>query len=1036
MIFLIFWYRLIAHKRIIKELQNMNKNTLCVSAYWRNSLADADLGRGGWHENNISSNSIRPRSELISAFIDKTIVADYFKTEAADVDEVEVAIYPFLFKLRTEHGSRKQYALPPIITPVIIKGNLSRDGNFIPLPKIFVARDLLEPLDKSSFSIGHIDQLDEYLTNNSCPVPDDIVAMSRIRKEGGSDGYFDDHLGSSGVADIWSNTLAYCEDLLSTVARDGIITVNGYLRTREWMIRKIGGSDTPSKRISSLYDHLRQSQPACPLLDTFASNSISNTKPPIGVEQSFDRHLGHCSDGYPLVYAQRDAINHIIGMNDGEILAVNGPPGTGKTTLLITVVANAWIESALQKGNPPVIVAASSNNQSVTNILDAFKKDISRGEGPFAGRWISAVDSFGFYMASRSMRQKLGVKYLNQGFFDSIESVEGIAQAGEDYLYYAREAFPEIKSPSIARIVDALHEKIVEESSKLSEIKSLYNDFNALSERISRALGEDYWESLDKIERDAEEAKKRHSVFENAYIDLINHIGRQPFWYDFLKFIPSVSRQQGVRASIVVKRSIKGISPDKIWSNVDNLKKSLSEKTNSLKKSFQRIKMRQRKAHAIVRKMNDTKFKLMDSYKYLMDEGSPGLQKNPENLFEASVLADTKIRFNLFLLATHYWEGRWLLEVGEQELELMREMGSSEHDAVMRRWRRRMMLTPCAVSTFFMLPSEFRVLHDNGDQKHDYLYNFIDLLIIDEAGQSLPEVAGASFALAKKSIVIGDTFQIEPIWNIPKSVDIGNLVHHGVLKRDFSEDDLAEISMSGKMASNGNVMTIAQAASLYHYDKELPRGMFLYEHRRCFNEIISYCNALSYKNRLIPSRGRHKDLQMPPNPFPPMAYVNVFGQCKSKVTGTRYNLLEANTIAKFISQYKDELEKMYGKRIEEIIGIVTPFTGQVDLLRTSLRKYNIDVSPETGITFGTVHSLQGAERSIVIFSPTYTKENNGGFIDLSPSMLNVAVSRAKDTFIVFGDMRTFNPKQSFSPRGLLATFLLRSDENKIEFKAD
>ncbi|MBW6087363.1 hypothetical protein HTS61_11735 [Escherichia coli] len=53
---------------------------------------------------------------------------------------------------------------------------------------------------------------------------------------------------------------------------------------------------------------------------------------------------------------------------------------------------------------------------------------------------------------------------------------------------------------------------------------------------------------------------------------------------------------------------------------------------------------------------------------------------------------------------------------------------------------------------------------------------FADLLIVDEAGQVLPEVAAASFALAKKALVIGDTEQIPPIWSIAPAIDVGNML--------------------------------------------------------------------------------------------------------------------------------------------------------------------------------------------------------------------------------------------------------------------
>ncbi|MCE4344186.1 phospholipase, partial [Xanthomonas hortorum pv. vitians] len=130
-----------------------------------------------------------------------------------------------------------------------------------------------------------------------------------------------------------------------------------------------------------------------------------------------------------------------------------------------------------------------------------------------------------------------------------------------------------------------------------------------------------------------------------------------------------------------------------------------------------------------------------------------------------------------------------------------------------------MKLTPCIVSTLFMLPKEMLVSRHNGSGfVPDYLYGFADLLIVDEAGQVLPEVAGASFALSKKALVIGDTLQIEPIWSVPPSVDIGNLHSTGLLSNETHEDDYDHLSQIGKTVAGGSVMRIAQTLTRYHYD--------------------------------------------------------------------------------------------------------------------------------------------------------------------------------------------------------------------------
>ncbi|MCP5711009.1 AAA family ATPase, partial [Klebsiella pneumoniae] len=77
--------------------------------------------------------------------------------------------------------------------------------------------------------------------------------------------------------------------------------------------------------------------------------------------------------------AQRDALSHYLTQQPGDILAVNGPPGTGKTTLVLSIIATEWARAALNKTEPPVVVATSTNNQAVTNIIEAFGKDFSIG---------------------------------------------------------------------------------------------------------------------------------------------------------------------------------------------------------------------------------------------------------------------------------------------------------------------------------------------------------------------------------------------------------------------------------------------------------------------------------------------------------------------------------------------------------------------------------------------------------------------------------------------------------------------------------
>ncbi|GCD54027.1 DNA helicase superfamily I [Acetobacter pasteurianus NBRC 3188] len=186
-----------------------------------------------------------------------------------------------------------------------------------------------------------------------------------------------------------------------------------------------------------------------PLLDRYLSGSTT----PKDVTEALRWNAasmprGTMTSAYGMSPSQGEAMSAFSELKKSEILAVNGPPGTGKTTLLQGIVATKLVNSAIKNHEPPVIVGTSTNNQAVTNIIDAMKKAMNSGDvRPWAKRWIVNADSLGLYFPSMekeksaieagyliaSMGRSLETKDWG-GFPERERSLEDAQQARETWL--------------------------------------------------------------------------------------------------------------------------------------------------------------------------------------------------------------------------------------------------------------------------------------------------------------------------------------------------------------------------------------------------------------------------------------------------------------------------------------------------------------------------------------------------------------------------------------------------------------------------
>lgn len=374
----------------------------------------------------------------------------------------------------------------------------------------------------------------------------------------------------------------------------------------------------------------------------------------------------------------------------------------------------------------------------------------------------------------------------------------------------------------------------------------------------------------------------------------------------------------------------------------------------------------------------------------------------PDSAFEQFDLCQfndllDRVRYAEFWLAVHYYESRWLIESNPISAK---QKGKTFENVLDDMYHRLAMISPCMVMTFFMLPKQFYA-YDGNDKKHYYMYNYIDLLIVDEAGQMSPEIAAASFSLAKKAIIVGDEEQIPPVWGTPRALDIAMAVSNGVIE---SRSDYCKLEENGLNCSQSSVMRVAALSCPY---KKYKGSLFLSEHRRCYDEIIEYCNKLVYESKLEPKRGTfaNDEKNCLKGVLPALGFKQVTAENSQRAAGSRQNKAEAEAIAVWLKERYEDILKCYMKeeRLDkrEVLGIITPFRGQSFLIRRYIKKMLSDYSDF--IDVGTVHTFQGAERKVIIFSAVYGNKDGCWFINRSSNLMNVAVSRAKDSFLVFAD---------------------------------
>lgn len=251
-----------------------------------------------------------------------------------------------------------------------------------------------------------------------------------------------------------------------------------------------------------------------------------------------------------------------------------------------------------------------------------------------------------------------------------------------------------------------------------------------------------------------------------------------------------------------------------------------------------------------------------------------------------------------------------------------------------------------------------------------------DNLIVDEASMmAMPSLLTLGHNISKRLILVGDFQQLSPI---------------SMVKDELLTDSVFEMSKIN--IRNTNHPALHQLLS----------------QRRSNEKIVDLINRTFYQGKLIPEAKENEDI-INAEPFPRkvIALKKVSdGEVRYTKGGTRQNKVFAENVISLLREFEKDKEATF------TIGVITPYRGQVSLLRALKRDCDFDDAFDSRIKIGTIHTFQGSECDVIIFDMVdcFVLENgNNNKIgrlykgDSGERLLNVAISRARHKLIVVCD---------------------------------
>lgn len=269
----------------------------------------------------------------------------------------------------------------------------------------------------------------------------------------------------------------------------------------------------------------------------------------------------------------------------------------------------------------------------------------------------------------------------------------------------------------------------------------------------------------------------------------------------------------------------------------------------------------------------------------------------------------------------------------------------------------------------------------------------IGWLLVDEAGQALPQAAVGAIMRARRALIVGDPLQIPPVVSLPERLNAEICAFFKIDKPVWAAPEASAQTLADRTSPH-------QAA--FRSDQGPRRvGIPLLVHRRCQEPMFSISNRIAYDDQMVHAPGEQKSWIG--DVLGPSRWLDIDGEAD-----TKWCPVEGDQVVSMFQQI------VASGTTDPDLFIISPFRIVAQELRRRLERerdlfatLRTDARDWASDRVGTIHTVQGREAEAVILvlgAPKPSQNGARAWAAGTPNILNVAVSRAKQKLYVVGSL--------------------------------